>query len=183
MCFTGEPSVLPLPPMAALPRSLTVDRRRICAPINTLSSAKAVWPASPREGPARSLRAAWRAALGRGLVGAVTVERVGFAALVRDSRCFVEQVSVGERGGLQFSIGLAEAEPLHGFAGAVVRTRAVGDLGFLLYPSAARVTDRPGRDRTRIEHDCQWLATCAGAGAEASERSCGRWWHGAPLGL
>ena len=37
MCFTGEPSVLSLPPMAALPQALTVDRRRIGAPINTLT--------------------------------------------------------------------------------------------------------------------------------------------------
>ena len=37
MCFTGEPSVLSLPPMAAQPQALTVDRRRIGAPINTLT--------------------------------------------------------------------------------------------------------------------------------------------------
>ena len=53
-------------------------------------------PASPREGPAQSLRAARRAALGRGLVGAVTVEKVG-TRRSRQGLPLLRRTSLGRR--------------------------------------------------------------------------------------
>ena len=68
------------------------------------------------------------------LVGAVAVEGVGLGALAGGRRVLVEQVAVGERGGLELGVGLAEAEALHRFAGAAVRAGSVSDLGLLLDP-------------------------------------------------
>ena len=75
------------------------------------------------------------------LVGAVTVERVGPGALAWRRRRIVEEVAVGQGGGLELGVGLAESEALHRFAGAAVRAGAVGDLGLLVYPPV-----RQGRD-------------------------------------
>ena len=51
--------------------------------------------------------------IGGGLVGAEAVEGAGVAALAGGCRRLVEQVAVVEGGGLEFGVGLAEAEALH----------------------------------------------------------------------
>ena len=75
-----------------------------------------------------------RRAGARALVGTVTVEGVGLAALVGDCRDFIEQVAIGEGGGLQLGVCFAEPEHLHAVAGAAVRAGAVRDLRLLLDP-------------------------------------------------
>ena len=66
---------------------------------------------------------------------------------------------MGECGGLELGVGLAEAEALHGFASAAVGAGAIRDLGLLLYP--------PVRQGRILANEADQL----GAGLDHAERA------------